>query len=241
MQPELTYFALFVLGAAFLLLTLWRIFRAARNTIYRLNYESRRDRLQHERIEREKRMQARALRRGTRKVNGKAHSINWDRKGRRARRDSHIDEAAHEVFGLASDTRCMDIRTPWGWPESNGGRRPARYRPKPSIASRLRDAASSFFRPKQLVDEQYRARRQQSIRALVEDRYGRVGYGADASEIEWSRPTLPKEYLEERRNDQMVAGKAARRVQIKTNEFKALHLAPDDPQPRAEQKKASGD
>lgn len=238
MQAEYAYFILFVLITVILLLTLVRVFRAAKGTITQLSDESRRDRLQHERIARQKYMQASALRRGTRKINGKAN-VGWVQNGRRARRDYHVDEAAHEVFDPVSDVRGMDLRTPWGWPGSNRHRRISSRRSsaRPGIGASL----SAFFRPKKLVDEQVRAQRELAIRALVEDRYGRVGRSSPSSEIEWSRPKLPPEYLKERESDQMLAYKAPQDVEDETKRIKGLRLVNGRSAGAAEPRKASGE
>lgn len=240
MQAEYTYFALFVLVTAVLLLTLLRMFRAAKGTIRQLNYESRRDRLQHERIAREKRFQSKALRRGTYKINGNANPVGWDQSDRRAKRDYHIDEAAHEVFDPLSDVRGMDVRTPWGWPGSKG-RNGSVYGHGPSTASRFGAAVSAFFSTKKLVDEEVRAKRQRSIRALVEDRYGRVCYSSPASEIEWSRPQLPREYVKKREKDQVLAWKMAQDAENTAKKMNGIHLVADNRSRAREQRRASGE
>ena len=239
-QAEFTYFAVFVLIAAILILILMRLFRAANSTIRQLNYESRRDKLQYERIEREKRIQRRALRRGTRKIDGKADSVHWNESGRRARRDYHIDEAADEVFDPVTDVRGMDVRTPWGWPGTgSSGSRPV-YRGSRRARPGFAASVANFFKPREVVDEAYLARRRQSIRALVEDRYGRVIYSSNMSEFEWSKPELPREYLKEREQDQMMAMKLAKNVEAESAKFQALRLVADNEATKG-QRKASGE
>lgn len=240
MPTEYTYFALFVLITAVLLLTLLRIFRGAKGTIRQLNYESRRDRLQHERIAREKHIQSKALRRGTRKINGKANSVGWDQSDRRARRDYHIDEAAHEVFDPVSQVRGMDIRTPWGWPGSNARNGDLSHR-RASTRSGFGAAFSAFFRPKQVVDHEVRAQREMSIRALVEDRYGRVGYASKNSEIEWSKPQLPPEYLKEREKDQLLAWKMSQGAADESKRIQGIRLVASNPPGASQRRRASGE
>lgn len=231
MQNDFTYLALFFLAAAFILLTLWRMICAARSTILQLSYESRRDKAQHQRIARERDIQKRALRRGTRKINGKAHKVDWDTADRRAQRYYHVDEAADEVFDPVTDERGMDIRTPWGWPGSKkvNGRRP--YKPGPSVTARMKSAARAFFRPKRVVDEEVRARRERCIRSLVEDRYGRAGYfpTGQMPDIEWSRPPLPPELVKERETDQILARKPAQGVQSETKTLRGLQVVGGNP------------
>lgn len=239
MTAEYTYFALFVLITAVLLLTILRIFRGAKGTIRQLNYESRRDRLQHERIAREKHFQSKALRRATRKINGRANAVGWDQSDRRARRDYHIDEAAHEVFDPVSEVRGMDIRTPWGWPGSNSRNRDL-TRLRSSAPSGFGAALTAFFRPKQVVDHEVRARREMSIRALVEDRYGRVGYASKNSEIEWSRPQLPPEYLQEREKDQVLALKMSQDAADRPKKIQRIRLVANNPPGESERRRASG-
>lgn len=233
MPAEYTYFILFVLVTTFALLSLWRIVRAAKGAIRQLNYESRRDRLQHERIARERHFQSRALRRSTRKVNGRTH-VGWDQSDRRAQRDYHIDEAAHEVFDPVANVRGMDVRTPWGWPG-------ARSRRRQRAGSDIRSTISDFFRPKKVVDHQVRAQREQAIRALVEDRYGRIRHSAPATEIEWSRPQLPPEYLKERENDQVLAWKVSQEAADKAEKIQAIRLVASNTQPSSAQRRASGE
>lgn len=231
MQSEYTYFVLFFLVAAFILLTLWRMVRAARSTIRQLHDESRRDKLQHQRIAREHDMQTRALRRGTRNIDGAARKVNWDQADRRAQRSYHVDQAADEVFDPVSDVRGMDVRTPWGWPGSRkvNGRRP--YKPGPPMSERIKTAAAAFFKPKKVVDEEVRARRERSIRSLVEDRYGRVGFHntSQMPDIEWSRPALPRELLEERETDQILARKPSQGVVSGTKTLRGLHVVGGNP------------
>lgn len=239
MQAEYTYFILFVMITSIVLLTLVRIFRAAKGTVGQLRDESRRDRLQYERIAREKHLQSRALRRGTRKINGKSN-VGWDQSGRRARRDYHVDEAAHEVFDPVSDVRGMDLRTPWGWPGSGPSNRNLARRRK-SGRSGFGASFSAFFRPKRLVDEEVRAQREQAIRALVEDRYGRVGRHSQGSEIEWSRPQLPPEYLKEREQDQMLAWKMSQKVASETDRIRSIRLVTDNSIGSRARRKVSGE
>ncbi len=232
MQAEFTYFALFFLVAAFMLLTLWRMIRAARSTIRQIKYESRRDRLEHQRIAREHDLQTRALRRATRNINGDADKANWGQGGRRrAHRSYHVDDAADEVFDPVSNVRGMDVRTPWGWPGSKkvNGRRP--YKPGPPLSARMKTAAAAFFKPKKVVDEEVRARRERSIRSLVEDRYGRVGFHSNSQmpDIEWSRPTLPRELLEERETDQILARKPLEGVESDTKTLRGLQVVGGNP------------
>lgn len=231
MQAEYTYFTLFFLGAVFILLTLWRLFRATRRTIHQLNHESRRDRLEHQRIAREHDFQTRALRRGTRNIDGEAHKANWGKGGRRAQRSYHVDDAADEVFDPVSNVRGMDMRTPWGWPGSKriNGHRP--YNPRPPASARMKAAVVAFFSSKRVVDEEIRARRERSIRSLLEDRYGRVGYhtAGQMTDIEWSRPTLPRELLKERETDQMLAHKPAQGVESETEILRGLQVVGDNP------------
>lgn len=240
MQAEYTYFAVFVLLAAVLILFLLRMFRAAKSTIRQLNYESRRDRAQYERIEREKRIQKRALRRGTRRIDGKADNVYWDQGDRRARRDYHIDEAADEVFDPVSDIRGSDVRTPWGWPQRQQVAGKFTHQRRARRRSGFTNSIANFFKSKEVVDEAYLARRRQSIRALVEDRYGRVGYNSNMSDFEWSKPDLPREYLEEREKDQMLAMKLAKDVEAEAAKFQALRLVADNENP-GKRRKASGE
>lgn len=226
MGNEATYFALFFLIAAFLLLTLLRIVRAARGTIRQINDESRRDRLQRERIAREREFQQRALRRGTRRIDGKANKISWDEKGRRAKRTYHFDEAADEVFDPVSDVRGMDVRTPWGWPSSGRktGAAPNRY--AKTTRARMANSIVGFFKPKQVKDADYLQRRERSIRSLVEDRYGRVGHhtASHMPDFEWSKPELPAELIEERKHDQMHANKPNQDVDLKQDKLRGLRV-----------------
>lgn len=230
-QSEYTYFALFLLIATFALMTLWRMFRSARSTFRQLNEESRRDKLQHQRIARERDFQTRALRRGTRGIDGTAHKVRWDKSGRRAQRSYHLDEAADEVFDPVSDVRGMDIRTPWGWPGSKkvNGLRP--YKARPPVSARIKQAMVAFFKPKKAIDEEVRARRALSIRSLVEDRYGRVGFnaGGQMSDIEWSRPALPRELMKERETDQILARKPRQGVQSGTKTLRGLQVVGGNP------------
>ena len=207
MESEYLYFAFFVLAASVLILGSLRMGRAAKTFFETLRQDIRRDRRQRERIEREKRFQSKALRHGTRQINGKKRKVSWDQDSRRARRDYHVDEAADEVFDPVSNRRGMDIRTPWGWPQPQGYKTLAHYRHKTKAPRTIGNRLSGLFRTKQLVDEEVRARRHRSIRALVEDRYGRVGANAHMPDIEWSKPELPQELLEERATDQMFAWK----------------------------------
>lgn len=226
MGNEVTYFALAFLVAVFLLLTLLRIIRAARGTIYQLQKESRRDRLQRERIAKEREFQQRALRRGTRRIDGKAHKVSWDNNDRRASRSYHVDEAADEVFDPVSDVRGMDVRTPWGWPSSTRktGAVPNRY--ARSTRSRVASSITGFFKPKKVKDTEYQLRRERSIRSLVEDRYGRVGQhtASQMPEFEWSKPKLPAELIEERKHDQMLANKPDQDVDLKQDKLRGLRV-----------------
>jgi hypothetical protein len=239
-EAEYTYFALFVLVTALLVRVMWRMFHAARKTIKQLNYETRRDQLQHERILREKDFQAKALKRGTRKIDGKPPSVQWDSSERRAKRDFHIDEAAHEVFDQATDVRGMDVRVPWGWPAPKGHPRVAPGSTRRSRPTGFKDTVARLFQPKQVIDENYLARRQWSLRHLVEDRYGRVGFAQMGlmSDIEWSKPQLPAELIEERKNDQMLAWKSTQETEIQ--ELKGIRLVADNTKPTKSHKKASG-
>lgn len=241
MQAEYTYFLLFVLVTAVLLLMLLRMFRAAKGTIRQLNYESRRDRLQHERIAREKHFQRRALRRGTHKINGKPNGVGWNQSDRRATRDFHVDEAAHEVFDPVSDVRGMDVRTPWGWPGSNARNGRTRQRRGQSTSARLGIAISDFFRPKQVVNHEVLAERQRCIRALVEDRYGRVGYGSKNAEIEWSKPELPPELIEEREQDQMLAWKMAQDKTRKSHKAPGIRVVSGNSSRIGQHRRAAGE
>ncbi len=239
MQAEYTYFVVFVLIAASLILVMLRMFRSAKNTIRQLKYESRRDQKQYERIEREKRLQRRALRRGTRRINGKANRVHWDTSDRRARRDFHLDEAADEVFDPVADLRGRDVRTPWGWPQRDMvGGRPA-YRRRSTAKSGFATAVADFFKTREVVDEAYIARRKQAIRAMVEDRYGRASMSSHTPDFEWSRPVLPRAYLEERARDQMTVKKLAEGVEAEVAKFSALRLVSDNEKPE-ERRMASG-
>lgn len=241
MQPEITYFVVFVLITAAAILLLWRLFRAANSTLQDLSNESRRDRLEYERIMREKYRQAQALRRGTRKVNGRHRNVNWDQSGRRAHRSYHVDEAFDEVFDLPTDDRGMDFLTPWGWPAPQGYRNLASYRHPKSRRSGFKHSVAQFFRKRQLVDDEFRARRQRSIRALVEDRYGRVGYAPQMQEVEWSRPDVTTKLVEERQTDQMLARTApGLNVEPGAPELTSIRLVSNDEKEVTEPKKASG-
>jgi hypothetical protein len=237
-QSEYTYFAIFVLITAFVILTLLHMFRAAKSTISQLNEESRRDRLQRERIAREKHFQTRALRRGTRKIDGRATKVQWDQADRRAQRTYHVDESADEVFQLATDNRGMDVRVPWGWPGSKKNQQASVRRPVRTSQSGM----SGFFKRRQVIDDEVRARRERSIRSLVEDRYGRVGFHAATtmSEVEWSKPALPKELIEERKTDQMLAGKPAIGVESKAKRVRGLRVVTNKKEQGEKQKKVSG-
>lgn len=240
MPTEFTYFVLFFLITAVVLLSLLRMFRGAKGTIRQLNDESRRDRLQHERIAREKHLQYKALRRGTRRINGKANAVGWDQSDRRARRDYHVDEAAHEVFDPVSQVRGMDIRTPWGWPGSNARNRDLSQR-RSSAPSGFGAALRAFFRPKQVVDHEVRAQREMSIRALVEDRYGRVGYASRHSDIEWSTPQLPPEYLKEREKEQILARKMSQDAADEPKRIQGIRLVASNPPGARQRQRASGE
>lgn len=231
MGNEVTYFALFFLVAAFLILTIMRMIRAARGTIHQLNKETRRDRLQRERIARERDFQRRALRRGTRRIDGKATMVGWDEKGRRAARSYHADDAVDEVFDPVSDIRGMDVRTPWGWPSSGrkNGAVPNRY--AKSTGQRMAGSITGFFKSKKVKDLEYKQRRDHSIRALVEDRYGRVvnHSGSEMADFEWSRPNLPAALIEERRHDQMYARKLNQDVELKQDKLAGLRVVENGP------------
>ena len=245
LQEEFTYIALFFLLAVFLLMSLWRIVRAAGTTIGQLRYEADRDRKQHQRIADEKRRQYTAMRQGTRRINGKPRSkgVRWDQGGRRrAQRDFHIDESADEVFNDVSDDRGMDVRTPWGWPSSSGKQfGPALHRPRRSKSSGIRDAISAFFKTKHVIDDEYRAHREQSIRHLLEDRYGRVGSGSQTPDFEYSTPQLPQEYVEERETDQLLASKIPQDPEAVARKIKVFRIVSDLPHSADNHKKVSGE
>jgi hypothetical protein len=228
LQEEYTYLAIFILAGFFVLLIIWRFIRAAGSTIGQLRFEAERDRYQHQRIAWEKERQYQAFRKSTRKINGKARRVKWDRSDRRAQRDFHIDESADEVFDSSGDYWNKDVRTPWGWPSSAGKRiNPAGYRRRPSLRSRMGKSISEFFRPKQVIDDEYRARRERNIRHLVEDRYGPVGQGPQMTEFEWSSPQLPAELLKEREADQVLAQEFSKDPDKEVRNIKAFRLVSD--------------
>lgn len=241
-QAEQAYFIIFALVLVLVLLAISRMIQAASKTISQLNYESERDKRQHERIARERERQQYALRRGTWKINGQSSSVQWDRTDSRAHRTYHIDEAADEVFDPVSNVRGMDVRVPWGWPGAkrlNGmAVQPRRRKNSASMGS----AIANFFKPKQLVDEAYLARRERSIRSLVEDRYGRAGQLAATQmpDIEWSRPQLPEELLKERETDQILASKPHQGVESGSGNFRGLRVVADNADVGETPRKASG-
>ena len=242
LQVELTYLVIFFLVGVFVVLTAIRLIRAAGSTISQLRHESERDRRQHRRIAEEKYRQFVALREGSRKINGKATRIRWDESGRRAHREFHVDGAVDEVFDDTNEFRNMDVRTPWGWPSASGKRiSPAGRRRRPPLSVRMRNAAVALFRNKQVIDDEYRARVQRNIRALIEDRYGRAGHGhLPASEIEWSKPQLPAELIRERQADQMHVKRESDPSDAQQRTIRALQLVSETKKDTGTKRKAAG-
>ena len=202
LQAEYTYVAILVLLGVFVLLTVWRMLRAAGNTIGQLRYESQRDRYQHKRIADERDRTFSALERGPRRSNISASKIHWDDGDKRAHR---LQEAAGEVYRDINTFPRQEMRTPWGWPSSGNRRGAAGPGQKTALRNRVSHSTKAFFRSRQVVDEAYRARQAQCIRALIEDRYGRVGHISPVSDIEWSTPSLPPELLRERAAQKLFA------------------------------------
>ena len=221
-----------------MLLAARRMFIAGRKLIRELRYESTRDRKQAERIAHEQKFQSKALRRGTRKIDGKPRDVDWDQKGKRAGRSFHPDNASHEVFGPASEKRAMDVRTPWGWPSRQGGHANAA---STSSKRGLGRTLSGWFRSKQVVDEEVRARQLQSLRRLVEDRYGRSASGLLPSDMEWSKPQLPDAYLREREQDQMLAWRPDQDRTPDTDQMERLSVVAEDSSSEKDRQKASGE
>jgi hypothetical protein len=105
-----------------------------------------------------------------------------ERAARRRQRDQKkasatAAELAHRHAILKRE--LTNVRTPWGWPgsEHQGGRDQNSKHHLGEIASHgvLRRWIDHLVAEKQLVqDEYYRQHREDSLRALLEDRYGRV-------------------------------------------------------------------
>ncbi len=238
MQAETTYIVIYSLAGFLVLLTIWRFIRAAGTTISQIRFESERDRYQHQRIARQREQEYHRFRKATRKINGKARGLNWDESDRRAHRSYHVDDMADEVFDPLTDDRAMDIATPWGWPTSVSKKvNRFGYQAKPR---RRNSAFANFFRTKQVVDDEYRARQQRCIRSLVEDRYGRVSDLPEMEEIEWSAPKLPPELLKERASDQVLGQKRSDQNISDLTEIRALKLVHDVPGEIKKQYKVSG-
>lgn len=208
MQAEATYFALAVLVTSLVLMVVLRLTKSAGKTISELRRESQRDRLEHARIARQKYFQEEALRRGSRRVNGKARMVRWDASGRRATRDFHLENEAGEIFGSSRRRSFnIDANTPWGWPAQK-----ANHPLVVPSRNKYAEAISGFWKrlvatKKTVGDSEYRSRFENSMRHLLEDRYGRVDHEHKLPSVPWVPPELPEELLEERRSDQIHARK----------------------------------
>lgn len=242
MQAETTYLVIFVLAGFLAILTIWRFIRAAGTTIGQIKFESERDRYQHQRIDWQREREYQQFRKASRKIDGKASNIHWDDGDRRAHRGFHVDDAADEVFDLATETRAMDVSTPWGWPSSSAKKvNRAGYRVKAPSRKRKENAFVNFFKSKQVVDEAYKARRARSIRHLIEDRYGRVSDTPQMEEVEWASPKLPAELLKERASDQVLGRDNKKHSIEETREVRALRLVSDVPERMRTQQRALGE
>ena len=219
MQAEYAYFVVAVLVTSLVLMVILRLTKSAGKTIGELRRESQRDRLEHARIARQKYFQEEALKRGSRRVDGKARMVRWDAQGRRATRQVHLEHEAGEAFRANRPHHLnIDANTPWGWPEQKANH--------PLIVptrNKYVEAISGFWKrlvaTKQIVgDSEYRTRFEKSMRHLLEDRYGRVGYEYETTTVEWVPPELPQELVEERRGDQMHARKLVTDEEIRMRE-----------------------
>ena len=238
MQAEYTYVAIFVLLGVFILLTAWRLLRAAGNTIGQLRYESQRDRQQHKRIAAERDRTLTALEKGPRRVSGKATKINWDNSDKRAQR---LKKAASDAYRDIDTFPEQEVRTPWGWPSSGGRSLSGVRKNRPALSTRVSNSAKDLFRSKKVVDDAHRARQAHSIRALFEDRYGRVGHNIPASDIEWAKPKLPPELLKEREARRFFANQPNQDSDFGENRKNGLKLVSSDNDPVTQERKAAGE
>ena len=242
LQAETTYTVIFVLAGFLAILTIWRFIRAAGTTIGQIKFESERDRYQHQRIEWQREREYQQFRKASRKINGKANNIHWDDSDRRAHRQLHVDDAADEVFDLTTEPRAMDVSTPWGWPSSSAKKvNRAGYRVRATSRKRKGNAFVNFFKSKQVIDEEYKARRARSIRHLVEDRYGRVSDTPQMQEVEWASPELPAALLKERASDQVLGRDNKKHSIDDMKEIRALRLVSDVPGTVKAQQRALGE
>ena len=227
MQTEQLYFVLAVLSATFIVLLLLRLGKSASRTIDDLRRESDRDRLQHARILQQKHAQEEALRRTTRKINGKPVKRSWGHRRQRAIRDHQLQGAASEAFdAVSSRERERREGTPWGWPSKAGHKPQKRSVRKRTTRSGISRFWSGLFRKKEEVhSDSYKLRCEQSLRNMVEDRYGRASRDVEMTEIDWAKPNLPSELVQEREVEHMLAWKpeqGPRQMRRETDKLKVV-------------------
>ena len=114
-------------------------------------------------------------------------------KASKARRNGRRSRSA-ELPARQTDTH---VRTPWGWPGGPSGR------PQAGMSDNMRIFTDRLVRQKQLNDaEAVSLRTNGSIRALLEDRYGRVDRGMTQMRYEKVKrpllrdPSEPQDQLE---------------------------------------------
>ncbi|MEJ8568200.1 hypothetical protein [Elongatibacter sediminis] len=131
-----------------------------------------------------------------------------------AGKNGRATPAARRV--LARQTR--QIRSPWGWP----GHSQLKNSPRRGLSSTLQSLTDQLIREKQ-VNSGSDSRRNQSIRALLEDRYGRVRQ-EQMPEIHYEKVKPPRLRDPSEPHDQMdnFGSREAQRVRRKLQYLKSM-------------------
>ena len=131
------------------------------------------------------------------------------------------------------ERELLHVRTPWGWArheERNRGEN------RQSFSESMRSFSDRLFRPKELVNNPKNDKRVHgSIRALLEDRYGRVSRQSAAA-IEYQKVKAPRLRDPSAPHDQMdnFGTREAERVRQKLKLIKAMNAVPEAAQQNSE-------
>jgi hypothetical protein len=96
-----------------------------------------------------------------------------------------------------SDRDLSKVPTPWGWPQQqkhdlNGGEPATAMSHSHSVSESLHHWADMLIREKHTVDdEDYRLKKEVSMRTLMEDRYGRASVKARKKPVRLPRAARP--------------------------------------------------
>lgn len=149
--------------------------------------------------------------------------------GNETTRGEAVPASAHSARATkpALDRALLHVRTPWGWPMHEERNRVGE--PRRGLSARVQSFTDRLLREKDLVSSPSGDPRiSGSIRALLEDRYGRVNRQSMA-EIEYQKVKPPRLRDPSEPHDQMdnFGTREAERIRQKLKLLTAMNKLPD--------------